>query len=326
MIFTRSYTRSQTDELNNIETEEPSQTTNMNIKLPQFTDDNPDLFFKIIDSIKFNYKVNESELFLNLFQNLPYNVQALSKHLLETNAKDHIAELKKIVDTQYKLPIEERIKKLILSAKIGDMKPSQYLTYIRDILGEEAVNHKSLIRNHFLESLPNNVAPFVNLFSKDCDLDEIALAADKSYPQNNSVNQIKPGRNSLEDKLELLDAKISNISQANLPEMNSFRRDIETQITQMMHQIAITNQNLKDLQDSFYSSGRSRYRSQSNQNRFNNNRSRSYERRPSARAPGVCYFHQKFKENALKCNKPCVYYQSFQQNSYKTSNNASGNA
>ena len=319
-------TRSQSADINNINGENSPQPVNMNIKLPQFTDDNPDLFFKIIESIKFNYKVNESELFLNLFQNLPYNIQALSKHLLNTDAKDHIIELKKIVDSQYKLPIEERLKKLILSAKIGDMKPSQYLTYLRDILGEDAINHQSLIRNHFLESLPNNIAPFINLFSKDCDLDTIALAADKSYPQCKSVNEINVGRTSMEEKLEILDAKISSINSPNNSEFNTFRRDVETQLSQMMNQLAMTNQKLKDLQESFNTNGRARYRSTSaHSNRFNN-RSRSVERRqPTARAGGVCYYHHKFNKNARRCTYPCIYYQSFHQNGFNQSANQ-GNA
>ena len=334
MVNTRNRSQSADRQLNFIET--PYNPINMKMKLPVFTQDNPDLYFKIIESIQFNYKPNESELFLNLFVSLPNAIQALSKHLLESGAKNQISELKKIINTQYKLPIEDRIKKLILSTKMGDLTPSQYLQYIQDILGDDAVKHESLIRNQFLASLPSSIAPFIDLFSKDCDLRSIALAADKAPAYSNkTINEIQPKPAHVESRMDTLEAQINNLNRQENFEISNFKRDIEAQLSNLMQQIYMTQSTLRDLQSSFDSESRqgSRYNQNrypsnnrfSSHNRFNS-RNRSQNRGNSSFSRnnnhGQCYYHFKFKQNAKRCVAPCSYNQS--QNTENNTNSGNG--
>lgn len=324
MVNTRNRSQSADRQLNLIAT--PNNPINMHIKLPSFTPDNPDLYFKIVESIQFNYKLNESELFLNLFVSLPNAIQALSKHLLESSAKNHIAELKKIINTQYKLPIEDRIKKLILSTKMGDLTPSQYLQHIRDILGEDAVKHENLIRNQFLASLPSSIAPFIELFSKDCDLRSIALAADKAPAYTNKVaNEIQSKPSPVESRMESLEAKINNMNRQENFEMSNFKRDLESQISNLIQQIYVTQSSLNDLKNSFDSEMRYRSRSQSRFNSQNRSRNRNNPSFSRNNNNGQCYYHFKFKQNARRCVAPCSYNQNNNQNQNSSNITNQGN-
>ena len=68
---------------------------NNHIKYPTLNTDNPDLFFDILQSLIKLYKIPKDQAFLNVFVNLPYNVQAISKHLLTAENEDPIEEFKK---------------------------------------------------------------------------------------------------------------------------------------------------------------------------------------------------------------------------------------
>ena len=304
-----------------------SSAANIPIKLPPFTPDNPDLFLKIVDSIQRNYKLNESELFLNLFVNLPSSVQSASKHLLDNGATNHLVELKKIINAQYKLPLEDRIKKLFMSTSMGDLLPSQYLAHIQNILGEDAVNHEGLIKNQFLAILPNSIAPFIQLFSKDCSLREIALAADKDpiYTKR-SVSEIHAMPSPVEQRINAIEEKFNNLNRQENFELSQFKREMEAQLTNLSQQLFATQSCIRDLQNAFHADRSSQNRNFSRYRNTNRSQSRerSYHRRNNH---GQCFYHYRFGQNAERCVKPCSYNINRNQtaNGAQNNNSRSGN-
>ena len=305
---TRNRSQSLTREVNLIGT--PASATNFQIKLPNFTPENPDLFLKIIDSILHNYKLNESELFLNLFINLPAGIQSASKHLLDSGAKNHISELKRIINSQYKLPLEDRIKKLFMSTSMGDLLPSQYLAHIQNILGEDAINHEGLIRNQFLAILPSSIAPFIQLFSKDCSLREIALAADKDpiYAQR-TVNEVVTIPSAVEQRVHAIEEKFSSFNMQESYELANFKRDMDSQLSNLRQQLYETQNSIRDIQNSLrydrrndnMNRGKPHFR---NRNNRSQSRDRAYHRQENG---GLCYYHNRFKNNATRCQMPCTF-------------------
>ena len=328
-MITRNRSQSLTRDINMIAA--PAMSNNIPVKLPNyFTPENPDLFLKIIESIQHNYKLNESELFLNLFVNLPNNIQTATKHLLDNGAKNHLTELKNVINSQYKLPLEDRIKKLFMSTSMGDLLPSQYLAHIQNILGEDAVNHEALIRNQFLAILPSSIAPFIQLFSKDCSLREIALAADKDpiYTRR-SVSEIQPKPFSVEQRIDAIEERFSNLNRQENYELANFKREMENQLTNLMQQIYTTQNTIREMQNSFQMERHARPRNNAQYRNFNRSQSRdrSYHRRNNH---GLCYYHFRFRENATRCAQPCSYGRNGNQSANAThatnnNNNNSGN-
>lgn len=261
------------------------------IKYPPFNIENTDLFFEILDSVIKCYNIPKDQAFLNVFITLPYSIQALSKHLLTEITEDPIQNFKKLIDDKFKVPIEERLKKLLNSKKSNEMKPSAYLLYIRDTLGKEAENHKELLRSHFIDSLPKNMGPIIQLLSPDCSLDLIAAAADKQY--TNEINQV------LMDEKILKSVEINSINKNNEIDISKQLELLQKQISSLQEDIhKLKNNNNNKYQKYRSVSRESRPQIQNNQNR---RRSQSFHK------PNICYWHSTFKEKSYKCNQPCDY-------------------
>ena len=109
-----------------------------------------------------------------------------------------MSKLRKIVDNIYNRSPEERFKKLLQSTSLGDMRPTEYLRYIRELQGDDADCNSALIRTFFIQSLPKSIAPLVTLMSENSDLDTIAKAADKCVSFCGASQRVVPTISSIE--------------------------------------------------------------------------------------------------------------------------------
>ena len=283
-----------------------------NIKFPIFNSESPETYFKVVEAYKTAYNLKETDLFLNCFVNLPPNVQAMVKHLLDPDATNQIAEFKKIIETNFIPPIEDRIKKLILSSKIGDSKPSEYLRQIKNVIGENWTAYEKLIRSQFLDSLASNIAPFIHLIAPTTDLESIALAADKSWTQQKmNLNKISAD-SFLDQKIDNISAKLNTLSHNNpIQDLNSIKIDFETKFITLTEELKRANANIERLKqslDKLWTKSRDISR-----NRQNFNRSRSRDRgtynNQNSQGNDMCHFHKRFGANAFRCVPPCGYSQ-----------------
>ena len=101
-------------------------------------------------------------IFLNTLMQLPQRVQMQAKSLVADTCTDKLAKLKAIVDTIYSLPAEERLKKLLKTTSLGDMRPSEYLAHIRELQGSGSDPNSPLIRTYFMQSLPSDLHVVLN--------------------------------------------------------------------------------------------------------------------------------------------------------------------
>ena len=276
-----------------------------NLKYPNFNPDNPDLFFQVINSYLSHYGVSEKEAFLNVFVNLPNQIQSLCNHLLDQSIENPISEFKKIIDLKFKLPIQDRLKKMLNSKRAEEMKPSEYLKYLRDTLGQEAETHEDMIRIHFLDSMPKNIGPFIRLLPDSCTVDIIAQAADKSYT-NPEINAVDCKKNELDRQIKILTESINatTIQKREENTVNTFAEKISSQISALERQIEQANQNIAAMQRklNYYTKNRN-FTGQ-----YNRSRSRSRDRRNFDDDNSTfCYYHKLYKNRAYKCQKPCSF-------------------
>ena len=300
------------------------------IKLPTFTPESPDLFFLLIEAaLKQEGVIDPNKIFLQILMQLPQRVQIQAKYLLNTIDPDKVNKLKNIVYSLYNLSEEERLKKLLSSTSLGDMRPSEYLRHIRELQGANTDPNSSLIRTYFLQSLPDTIASFAHLMSSSHSLDEIAAIADKSASfcrdksskaesPINSINAIETP--SLDVKIDNLSKQINSLSLSatqragsEMPYLESMRREFDRKLDSMSSQfnmqISALSAQIAGLQQMVsqnqrFSGNRLRMRSRSSsrsnldQNQINQNGS-------------FCYYHARFGERATRCTQPCNYSSGF---------------
>ena len=160
----------------------PVQVAAIQIKLPPFWPQDPQLWFAQIEAqfttrhitvsrTKFDYviaslapefAVEVRDLLLNPPDETPYEVlkQELTKR---TSASEH-----------------RRLQQLLTAEELGDRKPSQVLRRIQQLLGDKANSmDPTIMRELFLQRLPANVRMVLTPSAGELNLDQLAQLADR---------------------------------------------------------------------------------------------------------------------------------------------------
>ena len=109
----------------------------------------------------------------------------------------------------------------------------------------------------------------------------------------------------LNDLAQLADDYMASIPAEPLPSVANVASTSDTQ--QLVHQISQLSLKVNTLEEQFSNTIRRRSRSPRSPSprRF---RYRSKSRDRPARTPGVCYYHNRFGSDAIKCHKPCIFH------------------
>ncbi|KAJ8033005.1 hypothetical protein HOLleu_23119 [Holothuria leucospilota] len=156
------------------------------LKLPPFWPKDPTLWFAQVEaqfetrgitsqSTKYAYVVASlspefaqeiRELLINPPQQHPYDTikQELIKRTSESEQK--------------------RLQKLLISEELGDKKPSQLLRRMKQLLGDSTIED-NILRQLFLQRMPQNVQLILASTADTINLEELALIADRIIEQSN---------------------------------------------------------------------------------------------------------------------------------------------
>ena len=225
-------------------------------------------------------------------------------------------KLKEIVDTLYSLPAEERLKKLLQTTSMGDMRPSEYLAHIRELQGANSDPNSPLIRTYFSQSLPSSIAPFVTMLLESHDLDAVAKIADKSIKStapapirtvaavNAELQQATAQLNAIKftDQPSRMQQSVDSLRS----ELNSFRVDMEKKFEVQQVQINMLTSQCSNLQQLLVNQAKPRY-GEYDRSRSNSRSRRNYFSANQQRSTGLCYYHNKFGSRATKCMQPCNF-------------------
>ena len=169
----------------------------------------------------------------------------------------------------------QKLRQLLTAEELGDRKPSQLLRKMQLLLGEKAkIIDSSLLRELFLQRLPANVQMI--LASADTmTIDKLAEMADRimdvATPTMASVSTPAEGGGDLRRLIREEVAAALRTQERSRPRFSS----------------------------GWNKSSRNRSR------RRSNSRGQSSGRQQENRE-GVCWYHQRFGENARKCRPPCT--------------------
>ena len=304
------------------------------MNLPTFTPDTPYLFFELMEAALRQQGITDPErIFLSTLTQCPQIVQVQAKCLLTSDASvsNKLQQLKTIVENLFVLPCQERLKTVLATSTLGDMKPSEYLRHIRTLQGTESDPNGPLIRKHFVQNLPDNIAPFIHLMLDSHDLDSIAKAADRSMgfydskPSSHSIintvtNVSRPDlqMQTLTDQLNDLKFSQSNTNlkfQRFERELKCTRMEFDLKFEALHSQMCLFSQQLSALEQSSYmNSPRNSLRMPCDAKAPNGRSITPQNIRPpqrpddrSSQSGPLCWYHSTYGEEARNCIDPCSY-------------------
>ena len=131
------------------------------LKLPPFWSADPQVWFAQVESQFFTSKItNQDTKFHHIVASLPPEVAVDIRDLIINKPPDHAYDALKT--TLIRRTAASRMKRLqqLLSAELGDRKPSQLLRRFEQLLDGTSSDHP-LIREVFLQRLPGNVRQLI---------------------------------------------------------------------------------------------------------------------------------------------------------------------
>lgn len=250
------------------------------VKLVPFYENDPDLWFKIIEATFEARKItSERSRYFHVVSQLSSTVAQQIKDVISSAySEGKYDELKKSLTTIYAETATEKFEKLISSEPLGDMKPSSALHKIKGLASDTV--KEDFIKKLWLKRLPQTIKAVLSASSDP--LDNLAKMADSMWE--------------VSDK-----GSISSISQGNSLEktFKSFQQQLEN-ITKRLN--AMDSQNRSSRRDTTPHRERSHSRNNKRNEREGDNDS------------DVCWYHRKMGEQAKKCRSPCAFKSSNQKN------------
>lgn len=306
-----------------------------NVTLPHFNPTNTAHWTKMCSRAFQAYGVtdNAQQCYL-ILASLPNHLQVDAAENADT-----VQQLCSFIVKATSVPAQQRMKALLTEAKFGDRTPTQYLRHLRELVGIEGERDSLLIRNIFMERLPDRIAEIIAPPDEQT-LDSIAEMADRIHthmgksthvhtitPQINpnavpfiptpkvhriddnvdqiigSINSIKIQTQSHKDTTMSLAAQLTTFQQQMQQQINSVAANLTATINMLQRQVS-------NLQAQLDANERGRH----------SYRSTSRPRVEEISNDGMCYYHKKFGPRATKCTQPCSYVNTTADN-YGTASN-----
>ena len=243
-----------------------------NLKLPAFWKDQPKIWFHTIESTFENCRItSDKSKFRYVVSNLDQTTAVYVADIIENppDADRYDALKNRIIET-FGETNETKLRRLLRDQTVSDEKPMHILAKIINLAGSNCNN--AVLRNLFLEHLPENVRPHL-VIGEVTDLSKLAQQADKI------VDIIRPSTS--------LD--VCSIGNSDNAALNAMKAAIEKLTREFQEFRRAGNKNNE-------SRARSRARSTSK------NRNSAEDANSD-----LCFYHSRFKEKARKCRPPCNF-------------------
>lgn len=276
--------------------------------LPHFTGENVSHWIKLCEYAFKTYNVTDvnHKVYL-LFRALPSDMQLELGSLLDSNDDDKFSKLKERLVKLTAIPTQRRLEKLLGEAELGDRKPSAFLRHLRELAGTDECDAK-LLRSIFLSRLPRNISQILAPMSGE-SLDAIAESADKIYefmPQHSYNSNSRNYASTISD-VSQLPFGISTLQETSRS-FASCTKSIVDAISGLQNQISNMQTTLTTNITNLQASVNSLQSSLNNRNRsFGRSSDRNKYAAKQTRDSQLCYYHNKFRDAATKCNMPCSW-------------------
>ena len=174
--------------------------------------------------------------------------------------------------------MRQRLKKLLTGLSLGDKKPSHLLREMKELAGT-GIGDRA-IKSLWLQRLPSQCQAILSVCS--VNIDELAVMADRICEVN--IGKACAASSSFVPTNPFLNSSNSASSSAPSPDYDLVLKKLNALETKFSNLLG----------------PRSKTRSGKLETRNNSN--------------GLCFYHDRFAERALKCIKPCAYVPNNQGN------------
>ena len=250
----------------------------VSLKLPLFWRNDPTIWFARVEAqfqtrqitsqlTKFSYVVSSLQ---------PEIAQEVRDLLISPPAENPYDNLKIELVKRTSESEQKRLHQLLISEELGDKKPSQLLRRMKQLLGENNLEDK-ILRQLFLQRLPQNVQLILASSSDALDLEQLALIADKilevAVPHSVSTVNVGAAATQLTSVPQSFDSRLG---------------ELQSQVSQltMLVQNLVTSESISPHSRSYDNRGRSQERRSRNASR-----SRSRSKPNQERVSTECWYH-----------------------------------
>lgn len=262
---------------------EPNEANSVyELKLPPFYMNNPMLWFHTIESQFATRKItNDKTMYNHIVGNLDERAaQAVTSIIMEPYADGKYNRIKRALIDNFSKSSTERIKQLLSDVTLGDRKPSKLLYWMKEQAGNTVSDE--FIKGLWMQRLPEIIRQILSA-SKD-DLNNLARMADQIYNSTDNRFNACAVKDSKNLTLDSLCAKIEE----NFDKLNVRLKSLESN----------SHNSRRD------STPRARDRSKSNNRKSESNKNDT----------GMCFYHERYGEDAKKCREPCAFKKQQQKN------------
>ena len=320
----------------------------MDFKLPAYEGEDAHTFLSLVDATFTAYEVqDEPKKLLLTMGALTPELRVTATKLFDLEPETRYEELKKLIIEKTKKPENQRIQQLLNGAEIGDRRPSDYLHYLRQLMGEKKEENGTILRTIFLNNLPAQMRPIVAA-TKALTLDDHAETADKIFdlmkPSQQTINAIKGevGHASTHNHtLEISSIRLEFTGE--LHKLQIAASQTKAQLDNLQAAISRSDETIRALQTELqrlnYSrtytqppphyTGRGRSQSRGPPNTYNRRGDTTHTATPSAQpfpqgadqaratsphpngpdATTLCWYHATYGQQARSCHTPCSWNQ-----------------
>ena len=279
----------------------------VNLKLPQFWSNDPQIWFAQIEAQFETRRINSQQSrFAHVISALqPEVAQEVRDVLLNPPQVDAYKALKEQLIRRMSESEQRRLQLLLTEEELGDRKPSQLLRKMNQLLGERKLE-TGILKQLFVQRLPTNVQLILSTASTALSNEQLANLADRIMD------------------VPLFTSSVHSVHVPSPPttaSVTSSPSPIETAISSLQDEIKRLSMQVRTLQGNMRDRERSRspapgYRRPSVDRRKGKSSSHSFSNSDpnvggTPSASDLCWYHLKFGSNAHKCTPPC----SFEQNS-----------
>lgn len=251
----------------------PPEASRVSVKLPPFWENKPEIWFLQLEAqFAIGCISTESTKFNYLVSQLEARYIEHLWDVVQSESDTKYSDAKQRLLDAFQISEEAKLRSLLSEVELGSLKPSQLLLKMKALAGKE-VSSKA-VRTLWLDKLPESVRGILVISEED--VDKQASMADKIMdmsPRHSVCNTESSSANDFTSRLSRIESMLTNIPLGHRSRSSSRGRSF----------------------------GRSR--SRGGRQRSFNHRSGSKERQ------GLCYYHQRFQNEARKCRSPCAWKQ-----------------
>lgn len=258
--------------------EKISETYRVGVRVPPFYPEKPALWFSQMEAqfVLSNIKTDETKFYYvtaNLDPQFACEVEDIISYPPTANKYE---KLKSELIKRLSASREKKVKQLLMHEELGDRKPSQFYRHLLNLAGPGVPDE--FLRTIWTSRLPSGTQAIIASQTK-IGMEELAELADR-----------------IDDVVGNQAASTSAVTTTSLPAGHG----VSAEVAALTRQVEVLTEQVRRLSRPRDRS-RSRPRGQRRGRSSSTRSSSDYQRFPT------CWYHYRYADRALKCNKPCDF-------------------